>query len=409
VTKAKLALMGVLFGGVALAQEEPREWIGGAPFTQWTRMAGDLGGLRTQLEEHGIETSGGYTLDLAAPWSGNPRRRSTDASLLDFNVAFDLDVLAGLPRTFAFIDAYSIQGGNPSNDIGDFQGVSNIASGNVDQIAEAWVETWVSDFRIKVGKVDFNSEFSVAETAGEFVNSTAAVSPTIFVYPTYPNPATSVNVFYHPTETFYVGGAVYDGAGGEGVSIGKLGPSSFFSSDPSDAMFYAAEVGNAWAGGGGWGAGRVSLGAWHSTGKFARFSGGIEEGTEGIWAGFEQRVWRENPTEEDDQGLGVFLTVGVSDEDVSGCGTSVAAGLQWTGPFTGRDSDVFGLGVFHCDLTDDPAAGTPNDETVFEALYKVQLTNSISVKPEVQYILNPGGVVGVDDTLVALIRFEFLF
>lgn len=406
---AKLALMSVLFGALAIAQEEPREWLGGAPFAQWTRVAGDLGGLRTQLAETGIETSGGYTLDLAAPWSGNVTRRATHASLLDFNVAFDLDVLAGLPKTFAFIDAYSIQGGNPSNDIGDFQGVSNIASVDVDQVAEAWVETWVADLRIKVGKVDFNSEFSVAEIAGEFVNNTAALSPTIFVYPTYPNPATSVNVFYHPTETFYVGAAVYDGSGGEGVSTGKLGPSNFFSGDPSDAMFYAAEVGNAWVGGGGWGAGRVSLGAWHNTGKFAKFSGGTEEGTEGLWAGFEQRVWRENPTEADDQGIGVFCNVGFSDQDVSGCGSSVAAGLQWIGLFPGRDSDVFGLGVFHCDLTDDPVAGTPNDETVFEALYKVQLTNAISVKPEVQYIHNPGGVAGMDDTLVALLRFEFLF
>lgn len=336
--KTLMSVIGLIVAGACVAQETQRQWIGGAPFTQWTRLAGDLGGLRTTLEGNGIEMSGGYTLDIAAPWSGNPRRRSTDASLLDFNVAFDLEVLAGLPRTLAYVDAYSIQGGTPSNDVGDFQGLSNVGTNNVDQIAEAWVETWVSDFRIKVGKVDFNSEFVVTETAGEFVNSTAAVTPTIFVYPTYPNPATSVNLFYHPTETFYVGAAVYDGAGAEGIQTGKLGPSGFFNGEPSDAMFYAAEVGNAWEGGGGWGAGRVSFGAWHSTGTFAKFSGGTENGTGGFWAGFEQRVWRENPTEADDQGVGVFCNVGFSDDDVSGCGTSVAAGLAWTGPFTGRDT-----------------------------------------------------------------------
>ena len=60
-------------------------------------------------------------------------------------------------------------------------------------------------------------------------------------------------------------------------------------------------------------------------------------------------------------------------------------------------------------VIDDPAAGTPEDETVFEALYKVQLTPAISIKPELQYISHAGGGAGADDVLVGLVRFEFLF
>ena len=67
------------------------------------------------------------------------------------------------------------------------------------------------------------------------------------------------------------------------------------------------------------------------------------------------------------------------------------------------------LGLFRVDLSDEPGAGTPDDETVVELLYKLQLTPSVSLKPELQYVMNPGGQSGVDDVLVGLVRVEILF
>lgn len=400
-----------------LAQEDPgaganpaRQWIGGAPFSEWTRLSGDWGGLRTKLEDAGIEVSGGYTCDLAAPWSGDTRRRSSLSSLLDVNVAFDLEALAGLPRTLAYVDAYRIAGRDPSNDVGDFQALSNIQAENTAQVAEVWLETWIADrFRLKAGKVDFNSEFAFHEIGSEFANSTAAIPPTIVAYPTYPDPAMAVNVFYVPDETFYVGVGLYDGAGGDGISTGGRGPKSVFSREGSDSWFLALEVGKGWAGGESWGSGRACIGAYHHTATFATFDGGTDEGTEGAWATIEQRLWRENAADDDGQGFGGFLTLGFADESVSACGLSVALGVEWIGLIPGRDFDAFALGLFHCDMSDDPGAGTAEDETVFEALYKVQVTPAISVKPELQYIAHPGGATDVDDVLVGLLRIEILF
>lgn len=400
-----------LLGAPSLAQEvaPEREWIGGRPITEWTRLTGDWGGLRTDLEAAGVEVSGAYVADLAAPWSGGLRSRSSFASLLDVNVAFDLEALLGLPSTYAYVDAYSIAGRSPSRDIGDFQGVSNIQNANLEQIAEVWVETWVDAFRFKVGKVDFNSEFAVQEIGGDLVSSTAAISPAIVAYPTFPNPATSINVFYTPSETFYVGLGMYDGAFGDGINTGTRGPKGFFSSTPSDSYFYCLEVGAAWRGGGTWGSGRTAVGCYHHTATFARFDGGTDSGTEGGWATVEQRLWRENPQDDDGQGIGMFATVGVADDQVSACGSTLAIGFEWGGPIDGRDFDVFACGLYYCDLSDRAGAGTPNDETVFEVLYKVQVTPALSVKPELQYVSNPGGVAGVDDVLVALLRVEMLF
>lgn len=399
-----------LAGGVEAQEAEgEREWIGGAPLTRWTRCFGDLAGGRSWLEDAGIEFSAGYVGDFASAWSGNYSRTSALASLTDINVAFDLEQLLGLPRTLAYVDAYSITGRDPSRAIGDFQGLSNIEGSSVQQIAETWVETWLSDVRVKVGKVDFNSEFGFVESSGEFVNSTAAVSPSIIAYPTYPNPAMSVNVFYTPSETFYVGAAIYDGSNADGVNTGSRGPSTFFSSDRSNSYFLCGEVGYAWPGGGSWGSGRAALGAFHHTATFARFDGGTDDGTSGLWLSVEQRLWRENPTEEDDQGVAAFVTLGFADAHVSPCGSSYAFGVEWRGAVPGRDFDVLGFGAFLADLSDDVGAGTPEDELALELLYKIQLTPAVSIKPELQWISHPGGLAGVDDVLVGLLRVEMLF
>jgi porin len=170
-----------------------------------------------------------------------------------------------------------------------------------------------------------------------------------------------------------------------------------------------AECGHAWAGGEQWGSGRAVLGGFHHTATFTAFDGDLVDGSSGLWGSLEQHMWRENAQADDGQGLGMFLSFGFADEDVSACGTALALGVEWTGVLQGRDSDVLGFCICHCDLSDDPAAGTADDETAFELLYKVALTPAVSIKPELQYIANPGGVDATDDVLAALLRIEILF
>jgi porin len=403
--------------GSALCQDPPEpqepagDWLGGAPFHQWQNLTGNWAGWRDRLTELGIEVAGGWTADLASPWAGGLRQRATLTTLLDVNAAFDLEKLLGLPRTMAYFDAYQIHGGNPSNHVGDAQGVSNIAANGTAQIAELWLETWLGErFRAKVGKVDFNSEFAFIELGGEFVHSTAGITPCILGYPTYPNPAMSANLFYVPSERCYVGVAAYDGAVVNGTNTGRLGPSGFFGGDGDGSYLFAAEAGMTWTGGGTWGSGRLALGAYRHTARLPRFDGGSQRGAEGLWATFEQRLWREHPTVADDrQGLGLFVAGGWADERVSAFGATLATGLTWTGWLHGRDFDALGVAILHADLSDRVGAGTPHDETAFELMCKIQVTPFLVIKPDLQYVLHPGGAPGVDAALVAMLRFECMF
>ena len=389
-----------------------REWIGGAPWTDWTRATGDWGGARTWLEEHGIEVGANYTMDWGATWSGGARNRSTAMSMPDFNVAFDLEQLFGIPRTIAFFDAYQTEGRGLSGDVGTAQGVSNIEAFNTAQVAEAWIETHFGDsIRFKFGKVDFNSEFAFSEVCAEFINPSAGITPSVQSGPTFPNPATSANLFVMPTEFSYIGVGVYDGAGAVGVNTGSQGFSGFFRDDESDDYFTIVEAGTSWAGGNTWGSGRLAIGGWHHGEQFDRYDGGTDHGASGGYAILDQIVWRENPEDgEDHQGLGFAAVVGFSgSEAVVTAPMHLQSGVVWTGAIEGRDDDAIGLLVTHVQLSE--ANGSPyvGSETIFELVYKLQLTPSVILRPDLQFVVNPGGDPTLDDALVGMLRMEITF
>ena len=63
----------------------------------------------------------------------------------------------------------------------------------------------------------------------------------------------------------------------------------------------------------------------------------------------------------------------------------------------------------HVCFSDEPGAGFPQDETAIELYHRFQLTPFLSIKPDLQYIANPGGSPGVADALVATVRVEIVF
>ncbi len=83
-------------------------------------------------------------------------------------------------------------------------------------------------------------------------------------------------------------------------------------------------------------------------------------------------------------------------------------GLTWTGALAQRDFDVLGVLITHAVLSDEDGAGFDGDETAVELFYKVQVTPAFSLKPDLQWIVNPGGDPSVDDALMATLRAEIV-
>ncbi|HNT35997.1 MAG TPA: carbohydrate porin, partial [bacterium] len=128
----------------------------------------------------------------------------------------------------------------------------------------------------------------------------------------------------------------------------------------------------------------------------------------GCYLVWDQEIWKENPgDEEDSQGVGVFAQYGWSQKDRIECQQYYGAGFQWTGAIPSRDSDITGLGVFHARISDQ--AGYEEDsETVVEGFYRLQLLPCVAVKPDIQFIHNPGGSEN-KDALAVGVRWEVVF
>jgi porin len=93
----------------------------------------------------------------------------------------------------------------------------------------------------------------------------------------------------------------------------------------------------------------------------------------------------------------------------SGAGHHIGGGLRWQGPIPGRSDDVFGVGFNTVRFSEARGAGfTENWEFTTEVFYKVHLTGWMSIQPDLQYIVNPGGR-GLDNALVGIVQLAVQF
>jgi porin len=372
------------------------------PPTSWQRATDDWSGIRPRLDDKGIVLQASLATDYSQNLRGGVNTNGGDfRHLFNANVTLDADRLFGHAGGTFFVN-FQTQNGPDTSDAGDIQGYTNIAADGRTQLSELWYEQSALEgaFRVKVGKIDANSELAFAENAGEFLNSSMGVSPTILGLPTYPDPAFGVNVYVAPTEAVYVALGLFDGAAQEGIPTGSRGPKTLFGG-PSD-LFVIGEVGLKWDAGQRRD-GRVGVGVWHHTGTFDRFDGGIKSGTDGFYIVVDQTLWCVHPDDDTDgRGIGAYLQYGHADQSVSEIRDHLGAGIAWTGMLPSRNDDVAGLGVSYVRLSD--ALEGEGEEVAVEFFYKVQVTPWISVKPDLQYIRHPGGESGVDDALVATVR-----
>jgi porin len=69
----------------------------------------------------------------------------------------------------------------------------------------------------------------------------------------------------------------------------------------------------------------------------------------------------------------------------------VDGGLGYTGLIPGRNQDTLTLGVAYTKISDD--AADHDQETLIELNYLAQVTPWLTVQPDIQYIVHPGGLV----------------
>ncbi len=372
-------------------------------------LTGTWNGYRTRLEDRGVSIHFGFWGDVFQNVRGGANTADMDFMHVEsLNFTFDTEKLFGLKGGTFFIDLQHIGGDNPSNNIGDWQWVSNIAGDRRDQVAEFWYEQKLMDdkVRIKLGKIDATYEFDVSDVAGSFLNASSGLSPTTAGFTTYPDPAFGIVGEYVPCDAFYVRGGVFDGAGQEGKTLGDDGARTLFSG-PAD-LFFIAEIGSNWTlhdlpG-------KAAIGVTYHNGTFDRFDGGTEDGAASVYLVAEHMLNKEDSEdEEDEQGLSVFVRAGLTDGDTQDVTYHLGGGVVAVGLIDGREDDSTGVALNLVGFSNESAANFGGDELNIELYYQIQVTDYFSITPDVQYIVNPSGDDSLDDALALGMRFTLEF
>jgi porin len=106
------------------------------------------------------------------------------------------------------------------------------------------------------------------------------------------------------------------------------------------------------------------------------------------------------------RGLVAFLNVTQTDRTTSVTDNQIAGGLLYTGLIAGRPSDSAEFGVARTNVnarsikTLAPGAEQPDAEYAAELAYRFQATGWLNIRPNVQYIVDPGGYAHADDVVI---------
>jgi len=326
-------------------------------------LTGDWGGLRTDLSDAGLKLSGFYTGEALGNPRGGIRQRGVAEGLLEVDLDADLETLVGWKGAIMHASMFQIHGrGLSSNFVGNQLTVRDIEAAPSTRLWALWVQqSFANDAAsLRVGQLPEQEEFVVSSLGAYFINGT-------FGWP--------------------IGMAANMPSGGGAY------PTTY------------------------------KLGGWYHTGRFndLRFddtgrsladplSSGAprqHQGNGGIYGIIDHMLWRRPGTE--DVGIGIFTRQMIAPPDRSAMPYYGEVGLTWKGMLEGRDDDVAGIAVAYGATSDRlsgrdrdaNAFGTPtavrDHETAVELLYRAQLTPWWTVIPDVQYIIHPGGGVGLPD------------
>ncbi len=129
------------------------------------------------------------------------------------------------------------------------------------------------------------------------------------------------------------------------------------------------------------------------------------------WAGlysFDQYLYVED--EESKQGVGLFGRFGFSDGEANPIESFYSFGVGGKGIVPDRDNDKFGLGYFYVVYSGDlpERLGISSSQGV-ELFYNYEVTPTIHITPDLQFIVDPGGSSDRDLAIVYGLRMQVSF
>jgi porin len=345
-----------------------------------------------------------YTGEQWHQASGGVATGSRYLDNVDITIDADGGRIAGLEGLQVF--AYLLyNNGHSINELtGAAQGVSNIEASNALRLYELWTE-WnfgSSDQLLRVGLYDLNSEFDSIESAGLFVNPSHGIGPDLSQ--TGQNgpsifPVTSLGARLSKSwGSWSAQVAVLDAVPGDVEHPDRT--TIRLSQDEGALMVGETNYRST--------AARIGVGYWRYTADFERLD--VEEARDenaGAYVIVEVPAFvRESAN------MNLFLRAGVANGRVNPVDRYVGTGAVYTMTSEAREHQI-GIAIAVAELGEpyrrlEASAGnvTGARESIVELTYRVNVSDWLTVQPDLQYIKHPGMNPSLDSAWAVGLRFE---
>ncbi len=368
-------------------------------------LTGDWGGARSDLREAGISVRADYVSETFAAVDGGLKRGTGYTQQLRAGVDVDLDRTIGWSGALFHLTLNDRRGVGVSSDIvGNRLPIQEAAGGNFTKLTEFSIEQNFDSGRLnlRVGYFAMGNDLGGMAIGCNLVNAAFCAHPLAFSGDTgwynYPNARWGAALRYRlrPDVTLRTGlfqvnprlndqhNAFRPFAGG---STGVLVPIEV-EYDPGIGKDSRVLPGH------------YKLGFYYDSSTVARQGRpGSVTGRYGAYILADQMVVRGSGG----RGLSVFGQFAANPRASAPITRWFAAGLVKTGTFASRDADTIALGIIQArvnprlrDLHEasqavpDGFVSLPAGETAIELSYGIQLRRWLSIRPDVQYILDPG-------------------
>lgn len=368
---------------------------------------------KSQKIGDGISFEASYVSEYVANINGGIKKGSDYLGMIDLMATFDTEAAGLWNKGSFFVQLENTHGGTPSGTyIGDYQVVSNIENGYYTYLYQLWYNQQVNNFSFLVGLHDLNSEFLASDYAGEYINSSFGIMPSVSSnVPVAIFPKTTLGgiVRYEASENLFMQAAIYDG---DPMCLDTDPYFKNFELSKEEGFISIGEVAMSTLKAEGYN-GTLKLGGYYHSADCYNIKDTVVElsGNYGAYFILDQIVVPFN--ENDLRGVGMFLYGGWAPSDRNEANYSWGIGFNLMAPFASRPDDIVGIGIASVNVNnvqDDLTVAT-GSETAIECMYKLRVHNNILIQPEIQYIVNPGaGTSGsLSNATVGLIRAYFEF
>lgn len=353
------------------------------------------------------------TGDLISNMHGGRKSGHSYVGKIDLSLGLSTEKAGWFKGGKLFLHAINAHGGNPSaRYVGDIQPVSRIEATNRISLFEFWYRQDIGKFSVLFGQFDMNSTFAVNATAGNFLNTSFGMYPSIALnvpLSIYPYATPSLYAKWKQSEKLAFQAAVFDGSplkfqdNPNNLKWQIDGKKRLFSTFEIQMKEIKDSVVK----------GNYKIGGYYHNGDFRNLSDSSNsvDGSYGIYVTMDRLIIAENS--KDNQGVTAFLQSGSSPGKTNLVDFYLSTGLIYTGILPSRSNDILGLGFVYSSINNHLHQVYPISYTqsrcLIELNYKAQFGNNFIVQPDFQYIINPGANPAFKNSLVGILRVSLVY